>query len=209
MTTEELFCRRATVISFALIYWAGVFVQARRIRRHIGRTPNLKPRDAREKLLWLGWLLVIAAWMGQGFLVKAGDTSPLLRMPACLLQPASLALGVALTLAGYAGTIWCYVIMGDAWRIGIDRAEKNSLVTRGPYRAVRHPIYLFQIVMLAGALLLLPTAVSALTLAVHLLCVLTKAVDEEKYLLTVHGETYRAYLARTGRLFPKIFFKQL
>ena len=59
--------------------------------------------------------------------------------------------------------------------------------------------------MLAGALLLLPTAVSALTLAVHLLCVLTKAVDEEKYLLTVHGETYRAYLARTGRLFPKFF----
>ena len=209
MTTEELLCRRAVVVAFAFIYWAGVFVQARRIRRHIGRTPNLKPRDAKEKLLWLGWLLVITAWMGQGFLVKAGAASPWLQMSECLLQPASLAFGLALTLAGYAGTIWCYVIMGDAWRIGIDRAEKNSLVTRGPYRAVRHPIYLFQIVMLAGALLLLPTAVSALTLAVHLLCVLTKAVDEEKYLLTVHSETYRAYLARTGRLFPKIFFKQL
>ncbi|MCX6894124.1 MAG: isoprenylcysteine carboxylmethyltransferase family protein [Verrucomicrobia bacterium] len=205
MTTEELFCRRAITSGFALIYWAGVFVQARRVRRHIGRAPNLKPRGAKEKLLWLGWLLVIAAWMGQGFLVKGGDASFWLRMPAGLLHPLGLVLGIALTLAGYAGTIWCYAIMGDAWRIGIDRSEKNSLVTRGPYRAVRHPIYLFQIVMLAGALLLLPTAVSALTLAVHLLCVLTKAVDEEKYLLTVHGETYRAYLARTGRLFPKFF----
>ena len=205
MNTEELFCRRAFVSGFALIYWAGVFVQARRVRRQIGRTPNLKPRGAKEQLLWLGWLLVIAAWLGQGFLVNGGGTSPWLQMSTELLSPLGLAFGVALTVVGYAGTIWCYVIMGDAWRIGIDRAEKNSLVTRGPYRAVRHPIYLFQIVMLAGALLLMPTAVSALTLAVHLLCVLTKAVDEEKYLLTVHGETYRAYLARTGRLFPKFF----
>lgn len=205
MTTEELFCRRAVVSGFALIYWAGVWVQARRIRRHIGRAPNLKPRGAKEQLLWLGWLLVIAAWMGQGFLVKSASDSAWRQLSGELLHPAGLAFGVALTLAGYAGTIWCYVIMGDAWRIGIDRAEKNSLVTRGPYRVVRHPIYLFQVVMLAGAVLLLPTVIAVLALLVHLVCVLIKAVDEEKYLLTVHGETYRAYLARTGRLFPKIF----
>lgn len=205
MTTEELFCRRAVVSGFALIYWAGVWVQARRIRRHIGRAPNLKPRGAKEQLLWLGWLLVIAAWIGQGFLVKSASDSAWRQLSGELLHPAGLAFGVALTLAGYAGTIWCYVIMGDAWRIGIDRAEKNSLVTRGPYRVVRHPIYLFQVVMLAGAVLLLPTVIAVLALLVHLVCVLIKAVDEEKYLLTVHGETYRAYLARTGRLFPKIF----
>lgn len=205
MTTEELFCRRAVVSGFALIYWAGVWVQARRIRRHIGRAPNLKPRGAKEQLLWLGWLLVIAAWMGQGFLVKSASDSAWRQLSGELLHPAGLAFGVALTLAGYAGTIWCYVIMGDAWRIGIDRAEKNSLVTRGPYRVVRHPIYLFQVVMLAGAVLLLPTVIAVLALLVHLVCVLIKAVDEEKYLLTVHGETYRAYRARTGRLFPKIF----
>jgi protein-S-isoprenylcysteine O-methyltransferase Ste14 len=205
MTTEELFCRRAVVSGFALIYWAGVWVQARRIRKHIGRAPNLKPRGAKEQLLWLGWLLVIAAWMGQGFLVKAASDSAWRQLSGQFLHAPGLALGVALTLAGYAGTIWCYVIMGDAWRVGIDRAEKNSLVTRGPYRVVRHPIYLFQVVMLAGAVLLLPTVIAVLALLVHLVCVLIKAVDEEKYLLTVHGETYRAYLARTGRLFPKFF----
>ena len=64
---------------------------------------------------------------------------------------ARLIVGRALIAAGYLGTLWCYATMGDAWRMGINRAEKNELVNRGPYPFVRHPIYLFQIVMLAGS----------------------------------------------------------
>ena len=108
-----------------------------------------------------------------------------------------------MTAAGYAGTLWCYAAMGNTWRIGINRREKNPLVTQGPYRVVRHPIYLFQIVMLVGVLLLLPTVLSVSILVIHLLCVLAKSSDEESYLLTVHSDEYRDYLARTGRLFPK------
>src|SRR2546426_5435117 len=33
---------------------------------------------------------------------------------------------------------------------------------------------------------------------------LIKAVDEESYLLDIHGEEYRKYLSHTGRLFPKL-----
>jgi protein-S-isoprenylcysteine O-methyltransferase Ste14 len=85
-----------------------------------------------------------------------------------------------------------------------NQKEKTSLVFVGPYRFVRHPIYVFQIVMLAGAALLLPTAVSFAMLALHLICTLIKAVDEENYLKTVHGQAYTDYMARTGRLMPKL-----
>jgi hypothetical protein len=81
------------------------------------------------------------------------------------MHPVNLALGLALLVLGYAGTLWAYAAMGDTWRIGINRNEKTTLVNRGPYRLVRHPIYLFQSVMLAGAALLLPTPVSFLILA--------------------------------------------
>jgi protein-S-isoprenylcysteine O-methyltransferase Ste14 len=70
---------------------------------------------------------------------------------------------------------------------------------------VRHPIYLFQVFMLAGAALLLPTALSLIALIVHLVCASIKARDEESYLLRVHGERYRDYLSRTGSFFPKLF----
>jgi protein-S-isoprenylcysteine O-methyltransferase Ste14 len=205
MNLDELWLRRAVVCAGALIYWGGVLIQGRRIRKRIGRSPNLKPRDARERVLWAGWMLVIFTWLIQPLLVSATTNLPGLRIhPACL-HPLGLFGGLALTLAGYTATIWCYVIMGNAWRIGINRKEKNELVTAGPYHWIRHPIYAFQTVMLLGAVLLLPTLCSAVLVALHLVLVLIKAKDEEAYLLTVHGDAYRDFMAKTGRLLPKFW----
>ncbi len=203
MATDDLFLRRAVVVGSGVLYWVGVFVQVRRIRRHIGRSPNVKPRGLKEDLLWFGWFLVVAVWIGQPFVAGSEASPGWMRPLASLLNRLELACGVLLLVAGYGGTLWCYAIMGDAWRMGINRREKNPLVTRGPYRVVRHPIYLFQIVMLAGAALLLPTLLSLLALLIHLGCALIKASDEENYLLSVHGDVYRDYLSRTGRLLPK------
>jgi len=203
---DDLTLRQAAVLASALVYWTGVFVQARRVRRLIGRSANLKPRTSREKLLWIGWFLVIAAWLGQPILIACGLGAPRLRpLTPALLNASSLAVGIALIVLGYTGTLWCYSIMGNAWRIGIDQKEKTSLVTEGPFRIVRHPIYLFQIVILLGVFLLLPTALSLLILIVHFVCVSVKALDEESYLLRVHGEQYRNYLSRTGKFFPRLF----
>jgi protein-S-isoprenylcysteine O-methyltransferase Ste14 len=58
--------------------------------------------------------------------------------------------------------------------------------------------------MLAGTVLLLPTPLSLMVFAIHLLCILAKAADEEDYLRQVHGEEYGSYRLRTGRFFPKL-----
>lgn len=199
MTIDELFLRRASVAAAALIYWGGVAIHARRIRKRIGKSANLKPRTPKEKLLWFGWTFMVLGWLVQPLLV------PTAWLSAPLLTPPTLVAGLVLIILGYAATLWCYASMGDTWRIGVNRQEKTSLITRGPYNVIRHPIYGFQIVMLAGSALLLPTVFSLVIIAVHFLCVQAKAADEEAYLLGVHGETYRAYLNRTGRLLPKIF----
>ncbi len=198
MTLDEMLIRRAVVTAGAIIYWAGVAIHARRIRKRIGKSANLKPRTPKEKLLWLGWSFMILGWLLQPLWVSG------VSLPAALLTPVTLTGGLALTVLGYAGTLWCYAAMGDTWRIGVNRQEKTSLITRGPYNVIRHPIYGFQIVMLGGAALLLPTIFSLVIIAVHFVCVQAKAADEEAYLLGVHGETYQAYLNRTGRLFPKL-----
>ena len=203
MPSDDLFLRRAVAFLSGALYWAGVFVQARRVRKHIGRSPNLRPRGTKEKLLWVGWFLVIAIWLGQPILLQVGHHREFWQPNAMLVNPFTLICGIALTAAGYAGTLWCYAAMGNAWRIGINRKEKVSLVTSGPYRTMRHPIYSFQIVMLAGVTLLLPTPLSLAALAIHFACVLVKASDEEQFLLGSVGEDYRRYVSRTGRLFPK------
>jgi len=207
MATEGQILNRAVAFSSGLIYWAGVWFQARRIRRRIGRSPNLRPRGARERLLWVGWFFVVMIWILQPLVGGTVNAWPGLRLNPALLQPAMSATGILIILAGYAGTLWCYAAMGDKWRIGIDRNEKNSLIRSGPYRSVRHPIYLFQMVMLAGVALLVPSVLSLFALLLHLLCVWVKARDEEAYLLGVHGAEYRDYLSQTGRLFPSARIK--
>lgn len=208
MSADDLVWRKTIVFSSAVVYWTGVFIQARRVRRQIGRSPNVRPRGAKEKWLWMGWLLVILAWAGQPFLIQNNSLSRLLRFAPALSSSGFASFGVALIVAGYTGTLWCYVAMGNTWRIGISRTEETTLVTQGPYSTVRHPIYLFQIVMLAGAALVLPTILSLAIPVFHIICVLIKASDEEAYLLSVHGDTYRDYLSNTGRLFPKITGKR-
>lgn len=204
MSTEEFFWRRAIVSGSGIIYWIGVWILARRVRKQIGRSPNLKPRGAKEKILWIGWILVVLVWVGQATVVRTESDWPGVVFHPALLKLPLLVAGIVLVVGGYTGTLWCYAAMGNTWRIGVNKSEKTTLIERGPYRAIRHPIYAFQLVMLAGAALLLPTTFSFAILGLHLSCALIKAVDEENYLKTVHGQAYVDYMARTGRLLPKL-----
>ena len=204
MVPEELALRRTVVCGSGLIYWAGVMIQAQRIRRQIGRSPNVRPQGAKERVLWLGWFLVILAWIGQPLMLGHTATTMGLKLLTSLLHPAGLVIGLAMVTLGYAGTLWTYATMGNNWRMGVNAKERTTLVCSGPFQCVRHPIYLLQVVMLTGAALLLPTPISFATLVIHYVCVRLKVRDEERYLENVHGNAYRDYCSHTGGLFPRL-----
>ena len=205
MATDAVFWNRAVVFGSAVVYWAGVWVQSRRIRRKIRRSINSRPQGPKERLLWTGWFFVVAAWLALPFLgVGEQGRLPGTAVSPAFVQPCLLVLGMTLVVAGYTGTLWCYAAMGNAWRMGINRTEKTDLVTRGPYGFIRHPIYLFQVIMVAAIPILLPSVLALAILAIHVLCVLTKAADEESHLRTLLGQSYEAYCARTGRWIPPL-----
>jgi protein-S-isoprenylcysteine O-methyltransferase Ste14 len=93
--------------------------------------------------------------------------------------------------------------MGDSWRVGVSEGERTGLVTRGPYRAVRNPIYTFMVAGLLGLALLTPNVIALLAIAALVTAVeiQVKAV-EEPYLERTHGDAYRAYRACTWRFVP-------
>jgi hypothetical protein len=64
MSSDHLLLREIIVSASGVVYWGGVLIQARRVRRKIGRTPNLRPKGTKEMLLWVGWLIVIVVWLG-------------------------------------------------------------------------------------------------------------------------------------------------
>jgi hypothetical protein len=200
---SDFIFRTTAVFLSALIYWGGVVINVYRVRRHIGRSPNLmKYRSLKERLLFLGWSFIILGWIVQPLIIDGYRSNAFFAVPGPLLHPGGTVIGILLALGGYAGTLWCYTSLGDSWRLGVNGKVRTVLVREGIYAQVRHPIYLFQIIILMGMVCLLPSLFSFFILAVHYLCIGVMARDEEAYLVEVHGSEYEEYLLRTGRFFP-------
>jgi protein-S-isoprenylcysteine O-methyltransferase Ste14 len=81
--------------------------------------------------------------------------------------------------------------------------EARGLVTRGPYRIVRHPVYLGELGASAGLALTAPSLANALVLAALVIAQLVRMGYEEQALASAFPE-YASYAASTPRLLPRV-----
>src|SRR6266540_405402 len=74
--------------------------------------------------------------------------------------PVVRAAGVTFAVGGILAMFGAQLAMGDAWRIGLDETERSGLVTGGPLRLVRNPIYAAMAVVGIGLGLMVPNLVA-------------------------------------------------
>jgi protein-S-isoprenylcysteine O-methyltransferase Ste14 len=86
----------------------------------------------------------------------------------------------------------------------VDVRDAATLVTTGPYRWVRHPFYVSAALLMLGVSLLAANWLIALCGAVVLMMLGLRTPKEEAKLIERFGDDYRAYMATTGRFFPKL-----
>jgi protein-S-isoprenylcysteine O-methyltransferase Ste14 len=153
--------------------------------------------------------LFVGAIFGVG--LAAGAIAPVLALRGSVEPIAALdgaaghLLGIVLATTGVILVFSAQLAMGDAWRIGVDPGERTELVTDGPFRLVRNPIYSAILPTVLGFALMVPSPVAliALVLLATGLELQVRAV-EEPYLLRTHGEAYESYAARVGRFVPGV-----
>ncbi|MCA0331957.1 MAG: isoprenylcysteine carboxylmethyltransferase family protein [Actinobacteria bacterium] len=115
------------------------------------------------------------------------------------------AAGVVVAVFGISLTCAAQLAMGASWRIGVDPAERTALVTGGPFRLVRNPIFSAAILTFTGLAATVPNAVALVGLGLVVIGIQIQVRRiEEPYLRSVHGRHYQQYAARVGRLLPGI-----
>ncbi|HEX5837485.1 MAG TPA: isoprenylcysteine carboxylmethyltransferase family protein [Anaerolineales bacterium] len=113
--------------------------------------------------------------------------------------------GVAVAAAGFSLLQWAQVTLGRSWSDTPRMMKEQTLITSGPYRSVRHPIYTSFLLILGATLFISSNwLIGFCWLGMTVLEILSRIQFEESLMLEYFGEGYREYMRRTGRLFPKI-----
>jgi protein-S-isoprenylcysteine O-methyltransferase Ste14 len=195
-------------LSFVLYYVTALAFDALVLLSFIGRAEaKQRPKGFWENIYPLitvflpviGFTLLFIPEVRQLVPSYSQTTLALLRQ-VTPLYPFYLTLGG--TLIGFAGaglSIWAISYL--RWSFGL-RTAIRDLVTGGPYRWTRHPLYAGEIVHIFGIAVLSGTPVGLYLFAVALVLQLGRArIEERKFLRTV--PEYAEYRRTTGFLWPR------
>jgi protein-S-isoprenylcysteine O-methyltransferase Ste14 len=177
-----------------------------------------------ELVLGLGWAAFWIYWFAAAVSTKRGRV-PVARelgiravLALCVIvlirlrvfrgahvhtSPVRAAFGLLLFAVGLGFAIWARVHIGRNWGTPMSQKVEPELVTSGPYRLVRHPIYSGILVAGAGTAAALSwTWLAAVALAVAYF--VYAATVEERFLTEEFPEEYAAYKRSTKMLVPLI-----
>lgn len=184
-------------VAFALV--DGV-LRATVQRRRTGDSGVRRPVTVEQWAARSTFAVGLLATGATGPIVEIGGAAPVEALDRTVLRRLGLGLGAA----GVAAVFAAQQAMGDSWRTTVAPHEQPALVTSGPFRHVRNPIYAAVIAMAGGFTLAVPNPVSlaGLTMVVVGSHWQVRRI-EEPYLLRTHPQTYPAYAQRVGRFFPR------
>ena len=167
-----------------------------------------RPPESSEKIRDpMGTVGLFLQGVGFGIVwsVRRPPGTPLFDAPLPVLAGIA-ALDVALAVGSVALTLWSVRTLGRQWALAARLVEGHQLVTGGPYRYVRNPIYTGMLGMLVATGVAWSRPV-ALVLGVLIFCAGTvvRIRAEERLLRTAFGETWEAWAGRTPALLPGIW----
>ncbi len=178
----------AAIAALWILFYSYWLISAIHAKRAVRATPWWQGAGVRL-------LLVVAALM----------LTRLLRLHHVFFKrPSSMVVnivGISLCVAGLSFAVWARVNLGRNWGTPMSLKHGHELVTTGPYRLVRHPIYTGILVALVGTAFV---AGMFWLLIVFIVCpfLVYSARTEERLMMQTFPDTYPEYRKRTSALIP-------
>ncbi len=108
-------------------------------------------------------------------------------------------IGFTFVSAGFVLGILALVAMKNSWRVGIRYDQRTDLVTSGIYRFSRNPYFLSYYILIFGYVLIIPSVILFVLYVALAVIFHSLILDEEKYLLSVHRDSYLDYKRKVNR----------
>jgi protein-S-isoprenylcysteine O-methyltransferase len=109
---------------------------------------------------------------------------------------------MALTILGSAFAIWARSALGGNWSAAVTVKKNHSLVQRGPYQVVRHPIYSGCLLAMLGTAIVFGEVGCFVAVVLALVAWWLKSRVEEEFMTQQFGDDYRSYQRSVKRLVP-------
>ncbi len=114
--------------------------------------------------------------------------------------------GIAVMSMGLALRIWAAFVLGASYTRTLRTNAQQSLVKDGPYRLVRHPGYLGNLLLWLGAAIATANEIAAVTIAVIMgRAYHARIIAEEAMLAEAFTDDYQTYSEHTWRLLPFVY----
>jgi protein-S-isoprenylcysteine O-methyltransferase Ste14 len=112
-------------------------------------------------------------------------------------------IGVGLGVLSLPLLIWVHHTLGRHWSTNLQLKQNHTLITEGPYRWVRHPMYTVLFAAFVGLALLSASWLFVILVVAAILVLYARIGKEETMMIEQFGDEYRAYMRRTGRFLPR------
>jgi protein-S-isoprenylcysteine O-methyltransferase Ste14 len=110
--------------------------------------------------------------------------------------------GTLVTLLGLLFSVWARQHLAGNWSATVTIKEDHELITSGPYRLTRHPIYTGLLIGFLGTMVVIGEVRGLVALVLVTTALWLKMRLEERWMREQFGEHYEAYSRRTAALIP-------
>jgi len=198
------------------IFFLVIFITGMIFRGYYGRrSPDFK-KSGRELLqqafqhesrlgVALQYLLGISIMMGMIIYLFFTPLYPSLQLP---LPDLVQWIGVVIGLVSLPFIGWIHWTLGKNFSKSLTIQDNHQLVTTGPYKLVRHPMYTVFIFWFLSWFLVTANLSHLITWVISVVYFVIRIPEEEQMMHEEFGDIYQEYVKRTNRLFPRLRKKQ-